>query len=106
MTGPVSGGYERGTGVPSRSTGMQGIAGAILIVLALGLALRLILAYLLPGPGSMPTSARSASGRSNLAREGLHGFYERDFFHDYTPGYLYVLWVVGTSATLWAASAT
>ena len=51
VTGPVSGGYERGTGAPSRSTGMQGTLGAILIVLALGLALRLILAYLLPGSG-------------------------------------------------------
>ena len=51
MTGPVSGGYERGTGAPSRSTGTQGAVGAILIVLALGLALRLILAYLLPGSG-------------------------------------------------------
>jgi len=51
VTGPVSGGYERGTGAPSRSTGMRGTAGAILIVLALGLALRVILAYLLPGSG-------------------------------------------------------
>ena len=24
---------------------------------------------------------------------GLGGFYGRDFFHDYTPGYLYVLWL-------------
>ncbi len=96
MTGPVSGGYERGTGAPSRSTGMQGTAGAILIVLALGLALRLILAYLLPGSGFDADLGSFRFWASNLAQDGLHGFYERDFFHDYTPGYLYVLWLVGT----------
>ena len=96
MTGPVSGGYERGTGAPSRSTGMQGAAGAILVVLALGLALRLILAYLLPGSGFEADLGSFRFWASDLAREGLHGFYERDFFHDYTPGYLYVLWLVGT----------
>jgi hypothetical protein len=96
VTGPVSGGYERGTDAPSRSTGMQGAAGAILIVLALGLALRLILAYLLPGSGFEADLGSFRFWASDLAREGLHGFYERDFFHDYTPGYLYVLWLVGT----------
>ena len=48
MTGPASGGIERGTGAPSRSTGTQGAVGAVLVVLALGLALRLIIAYLAP----------------------------------------------------------
>jgi len=96
VTGPVSGGYERGTGAPSRSTGMQGTVGAILIVLALGLALRLILAYLLPGSGFDADLGSFRFWASNLAAEGLGGFYERDFFHDYTPGYLYVLWLVGT----------
>ena len=51
VTGPASGGTERGTGAPSRATGTQGAVGAILVVLALGLALRLIIAYLLPGSG-------------------------------------------------------
>ena len=96
MTGPVSGGYERGTGAPSRSTGMQGTLGAILIVLALGLALRLILAYLLPGSGFDADLGSFRFWADNLADNGLYGFYQRDFFHDYTPGYLYVLWLVGT----------
>ena len=96
MTGPVSGGYERGTGAPSRSTGMQGTLGAILIVLALGLALRLILAYLLPGSGFDADLSSFRFWADNLADNGLYGFYQRDFFHDYTPGYLYVLWLVGT----------
>jgi Gpi18-like mannosyltransferase len=35
----------------------------------------------------------------NLAAEGPFGFYQRPFFHDYTPGYLYALWFVGWLAT-------
>ena len=95
MTGPVSGGLERGTGAPARSTGTQGAVGAILIVLALGLALRLIIAYLLPGSGFKVDLGAFQFWASDLAKNGPFGFYERDFFHDYTPGYLYVLWLVG-----------
>ena len=95
MTGPASGGLERGTGAPARSTGTQGAVGAILIVLALGLALRLIIAYLLPGSGFKVDLGAFQFWASDLARNGPLGFYERDFFHDYTPGYLYVLWLVG-----------
>ena len=51
MTGPAARGTERGTRAPSRLTGTQGAVGAVLVVLALGLALRLIIAYLLPGSG-------------------------------------------------------
>ena len=32
---------------------------------------------------------------SDLAAHGPGGFYGRGFFVDYTPGYLYVLWLVG-----------
>ena len=71
MTGPVSGGDERGTGAPSRSTGMQGTLGAILIVLALGLALRLILAYLLPGSGFDADLSSFRFWADDLARNGL-----------------------------------
>ena len=44
----------------------------------------------------------------DLAAHGPGGFYERDFFHDYTPGYLYVLWLVGIDLRrpVGAASAT
>ena len=95
MTGPAARGTERGTRAPSRLTGTQGAVGAILVVLALGLALRLILAYLLPGSGFGVDLGAFRAWAANLAREGLNGFYLRDFFHDYTPGYLYVLWVIG-----------
>ena len=95
MTGPDSGGYERGTGAPSRSTGTQGTVGAILIVLALGLALRLILAYLLPGSGFEADLTSFRFWAAWLGAHGPGGFYAQVFFHDYTPGYLYILWVVG-----------
>ena len=46
----------------------------------------------------------------NLRPRGPCGFYDRGFFADYTPGYLYALWLVGSWATSrrggWAASAT
>jgi Gpi18-like mannosyltransferase len=73
---------------------MQGV-GAVLVVLALGLALRLILAFLLPGSGFKVDLGAFQYWASDLARNGPFGFYDRDFFHDYTPGYLYVLWLVG-----------
>ena len=95
MTGPANGGTERGTGAPSRATGTQGAVGAVLVVLALGLALRLIIAHLLPGSGFGVDIGAFRYWASNLASQGPGGFYDRAFFHDYTPGYLYVLWLVG-----------
>ena len=96
MTGPELSAPGRGTGAPPRSTGTQGAVGAVLITLALGLALRFILLYLLPGSGFDADLVSFRFWADDLARNGLGGFYERDFFHDYTPGYMYVLWVVGT----------
>ena len=95
MTGLANGGTERGTRAPSRLTGRQGAVGALFVVLVVGLLLRLILARLLPGSGFEVDLNAFRFWASNLADEGLGGFYARDFFHDYTPGYLYVLWLVG-----------
>ncbi|HET9852160.1 MAG TPA: phospholipid carrier-dependent glycosyltransferase [Candidatus Limnocylindrales bacterium] len=75
-------------------------ATGIVVLLVLGLALRLIIAYLIPGSGFAVDLASFQYWASNLGNDGLHGFYERDFFHDYTPGYLYVLWLVGGVANL------
>ncbi len=95
MTGPAIGGTERGTRAPTRLTGTLGAVGAVLVVLALGLVLRVIIARLLPGSGFGVDLGAFRFWASNLATEGFNGFYDRDFFHDYTPGYLYVLWLVG-----------
>ncbi len=99
MTGPATGEPGRGRGAPSR-TGSLDAASSVLILLALGLAFRLIIAYLLPGSGFQVDLNAFRYWAGNLATDGLHGFYERPFFHDYTPGYLYVLWLVGNAAHL------
>jgi hypothetical protein len=84
----------RGSGAPSRATGTRDTVGAVLAVLALGLALRLIIAYLLPGSGFATDISAFEFWAANLYQQGPFGFYERPFFHDYTPGYLYALWFV------------
>ena len=76
MTGPASVGSERGTGAPSRSTGTQGAVGAVLVVLALGLALRLIIAYLLPGSGFGVDLDAFRFWANDLATNGPFGFYD------------------------------
>ena len=73
-------------------------------VLALGLVFRLIIATAsIPDSGFGVDLSSFQFWAGNLADKGLHGFYERDFFHDYTPGYLYVLcwsaWSGGPPAT-------
>jgi len=93
LTGPVSGEPVRG-GITARVRTRDDVGG-ILILLALGLTFRVIIAYLLPGSGFANDIGAFQYWASNLASQGLHGFYDRDFFHDYTPGYLYVLWLVG-----------
>ncbi len=95
MIGPASGGTVRGSGAPSRATGSGDTVGPVLIVLSIGLALRVIIAYLLPGSGFSTDLNAFGFWANNLADEGPFGFYERDFFHDYTPGYLYFLWLIG-----------
>ncbi len=95
MIGPASGGTVRGSGAPSRATGSRDTVGPVLIVLSIGLALRIIIAYLLPGSGFSTDLSAFGFWANNLADEGPFGFYERDFFHDYTPGYLYFLWLIG-----------
>ena len=94
-SGRVSGGPSRGADAPTRTTWTRDGVGAIVVVLALGLVFRLIIAQLNPGSGFKVDLQSFQAWAGNLASEGLPGFYERDFFHDYTPGYLYVLFLVG-----------
>ncbi len=66
------------------------------VLLALGLALRLIIAYvLLPGSGFGVDLGSFSGWALELARNGPWGLYDRPIFVDYTPGYLYVLWGLG-----------
>lgn len=95
MTGPASGQAAAGTTSPGRTIDRRDGARAIGTLLAVGLALRLIIAYLLPGSGFGVDLSAFEYWANDLATNGPFGFYERGFFADYTPGYLYVLWLVG-----------
>ena len=99
------GASDRGPSVTWRSFGA---ARGLLAILAFGLAFRLIIAYvLLPGSGFGTDRASFIGWAEDLAAHGLNGFYGRVSFIDYTPGYLYVLWLLGyRRATGWAAWAT
>ena len=88
------GASDRGPSVTWRSFGA---ARGLLAILVIGLAFRLIIAYvLLPGSGFGVDRASFIAWASDLAAHGPSGFYGRVSFIDYTPGYLYVLWLVGT----------
>jgi hypothetical protein len=95
VTSGRSGGPSRDADAPTRTTWTLDGIGAIVAVLALGLVFRFIIAQLNPGSGFGNDLTSFQFWASNLATQGFHGFYERDFFHDYTPGYLYVLYLVG-----------
>lgn len=94
MTGPVFGEPDPGWAVPPRTGSRDGAVGVLSLLVA-GLAFRLIIAYLLPGSGFGYDIQTFKFWADNLAQNGLYGFYDRSFFHDYTPGYLYVLYAVG-----------
>ena len=92
-----------GSGAPGRETmtdetPRRGIGWRILAIVAIGLVFRLIMAYGfsgLRGSGFDSDLGLFRFWASNLADHGPFGFYDRGFFADYTPGYLYALWLVG-----------
>ncbi len=99
MAGPAPG--ERARAGEGPRVRLRDVAVPLGILLALGLALRLIIAYvLLPGSG-FKVDVNSFNGWAvELARNGPFGIYDRPIFIDYTPGYLYVLWGLGLVAQL------
>ncbi len=102
MTGPAVGEPDPGWAARSRTESEDGTVG-VLVLLAAGLAFRLIIAYLLPHSGFGVDIQSFRFWAENLAKDGIPGFYARDFFHDYTPGYLYVLWAVGQIGLLFGS---
>jgi Gpi18-like mannosyltransferase len=92
-----------GSGAPARDGSaapatLRDAVSAIAVMLALGLAFRLIMAYLIPdlaGSGFKNDLISFRAWATDLAANGFGGFYDRPGLHDYTPGYLYVLWFVG-----------
>ena len=97
-----------GSGAPDDRETTAGLAGGrrgrqILIVMAVGLIVRLIMAYAfepLRGSGFKTDLDLFRYWADNLGQNGPFGFYTRGFFADYTPGYLYVLWLVGAVGRL------
>src|SRR4051794_34029727 len=95
LTGPVTSEPSTDAHASTGTSGMRDSFRAIGTLLAAGFVLRLIIAYLLPGSGFKVDLGAFEYWAHNLSDQGPLGFYNRGFFADYTPGYLYVLWLVG-----------
>jgi Gpi18-like mannosyltransferase len=83
------------TGVPASRRGslpFSFVVEGIWVVLAAGLVLRLILAFL---PGFGVDIGLFTYWSEQLAARGPWHFYDQDFFTDYAPGYMYVLFLIG-----------
>ena len=95
MTAPQAGGAGRSSTGSARSSAGTAVP-ALLVLLLLGLLLRLTIAYLLlPGSGFSSDIGTFAAWANRLADVGPGAFYAPDYFVDYPPGYMYVLWLVG-----------
>ncbi len=76
---------------------MLALSPAIIILLLAGLALRLLIAYVLfPGSGFESDVSTYAAWAATMAEFGPAGFYQNTGFADYPPAYLYALWLVGS----------
>ena len=95
MAGPSSReGSPRGR-VSAGTSGAVRRIPAIVVLLALGLILRLIIAYvLLPGSGFPNDLGAFQAWANDIARNGPIGFYGRASFIDYPPVYLLLLGAV------------
>ena len=97
-----------GSGVPDRETmtneaPRRGIGRQIAAIMLIGLLFRLIMAYAyepLRGSGFGNDLDLFRYWADTLAQHGPAAFYENAGFADYTPGYLYALWIVGVIGSL------
>ena len=97
-----------GSGAPGRDSTTdeaprRGFGWQLLAILAIALVFRLMMAYgfdALRGSGFRSDLDLFRFWADNLGKQGPFGFYDRDFFADYTPGYLYALWLVGVVGQL------
>jgi len=78
----------------------------IALIAALGILLRLIIAYVaLPPDAGFAADLNSfRSWASELGTRGPWGFYTRGIFVDYLPGYMWVLWALGSVGALFTGS--
>jgi predicted membrane-bound dolichyl-phosphate-mannose-protein mannosyltransferase len=90
---PVGG---RGTGIVE-SLGRLDAGTILAIILVCGLALRIfIAAFFVPLSGLSNDIGAFAAWGQRMASLGPGGFYETGYFADYPPGYMYVLWLLGS----------
>lgn len=80
-----------------RRTEAQSSRITILLVLAAAMAVRLVLAAMTQGH---PTDINCFSCWAGHAAVDLGSFYSGDYFADYPPGYIYILWLVGKTQLL------
>ena len=97
MVGPAAKVPERS--VASLSERVRHAVPAIVVVLAVGLAIRLLLAFVVfPEAGLWSDLRLFGSWSLTLADHGPGAFYATPGLADYPPGYLWVLWAYGTAA--------
>ncbi|MEX1334070.1 MAG: phospholipid carrier-dependent glycosyltransferase [Candidatus Limnocylindrales bacterium] len=97
MTATPVGGVGRSPGEPVRPLSVLALSPAIIALLLAGLALRLLVAYVLfPGSGFESDLSTYAAWAASMAEHGPWGFYANTGFADYPPAYLYALWLVGS----------
>ena len=74
----------------------------IALIAALGILLRVIIAYVaLPPDAGFAADLNSfRAWASELGTRGPWGFYARGIFVDYLPGYMWVLWALGSLSAL------
>ena len=81
-------------------------AGQLGLLLAAGLALRMLVAVvLMPESGFRSDMILWADWAHRLADSGPGAFYQPNaqYFNDYPPAYLYVLWALAEAARVWSA---
>ena len=86
----------------ARQSTEQASLRSIATIAALGILLRLIIAYVaLPPDAGFAADLHSFRGwASELGTRGPWGFYSRGIFVDYLPGYLWILWALGSLGAL------
>ena len=104
MTTPGAGETDRSLGASGRSVRAPAAVPAVLLLLLAGLALRLIIAYVVfPKSGFETDIATFAAWALKLAADGPPDFYAGGYLTDYPPGYMLILWLVGRAGTALAA---
>ncbi|HET7142328.1 MAG TPA: hypothetical protein VFJ03_07595, partial [Candidatus Limnocylindria bacterium] len=95
---------RRGAGPSGLPLARDAIAILIVIIIG-GLLLRVLVGgALLPLSGFRTDVGDFTAWAQRMAAVGPGGFYSPDYFADYPPGYLYVLWVLGTIGRVFQAT--